>query len=136
MPTTCNSQSIIPLLHHVIGGEATRCLTMRSAFGGRNLAVPKGEVGRGDKAFAALSEVIGMNAAQRLCNHFGGEVLYIPAGMKEILRDRDRRIVTAYSSGLTVNQLVAQFNLTARRIWQILKQTDMTVISTHENAQP
>ena len=136
MQTTSNSQSIIPLLHHLIGTEATRRLTSKSTFGGRNLPIPKREVGRGDRAFAALAEVIGTNATRRLCNHFGGESLYIPAGMKEILQDRDRRIVTAYNSGVTIHQLIAQFNLTDRRIWQILKKTDMTATHPHENAQP
>jgi Mor family transcriptional regulator len=135
MPTPSNTQSIIPLLHQVIGQEATRLLTNRGTFGGRNFTVPKGEVGRGDKAFAALAEVIGMNATHRLCGHFAGETIYIPVGMKEILLDRDRRIVAAYDSGVTVNQLSVQFNLTERRIRSILKETDMTATPPHENAQ-
>jgi len=114
--------------------EATRLLTQKSTFGGRNFVIQKGEIGRGDKSFSALAEVIGTNAARRLCGHFGGETIYIPAGMKAILYDRNRKIVMAYDSGVTINQLVSKFELTSRRIWQILKQTDMTAAHPHENA--
>jgi hypothetical protein len=131
MQKTCNNHSTISLLHHVIGREATRCLTASNAFGGRSILVPKKEVGRGDKAFAALAEVIGTNETRRLCKHFGGEVIYIPRRMKEILHERNLRIVAAFNSGVTVSQLTAQFNLSDRRIWQILKQTDTTANPTH-----
>lgn len=131
MRKTCNNHSTISLLHNVIGREATLLLTASSAFGGRSFLVPKKEVGRGDKAFAALAEVIGTNEARRLCKHFGGEAIYIPQRMNEILHERNLRIVAAYNSGVLVSQLTAQFNLSDRRIWQILKQADTTAKPSH-----
>jgi hypothetical protein len=131
MQKICNKHSIISLLHNVIGRAATHRLTASGAFGGRSILIPKKEVGRGDKAFAALAEVIGMNEARRLCKYFGGESIYIPRRMKEILHERNLRIVTAFNCGVTVSQLTAQFNLSDRRIWQILKQTDTTATPNH-----
>jgi hypothetical protein len=129
MPDTSKKPSTIFLLFHVIGKEATQMLTKRSAFGGTTLLVPKGEEGKSSRAFAAIAEVIGMDAAHRLCRHFGGGKVYIPVGMTAILLERDHRIVAAYNSGVTINQLAAQFNLSDRHIYLILKKTDMSATS-------
>lgn len=124
-----SNHSTASTLNQVIGKEATQLLMQPSAYGGKTLDVPKGEVGRGEQAFAALAEVIGMAATQRLCSHFGGDRIYIPKGMKKNMQERNQRIVTAYNQGTRIRELVEAFDLTDRRIWAILKKTDMSTFT-------
>lgn len=120
------NHTTIPLLHKVIGQEATRLLTQSSMHRGLDVFIPKGEIGRGDAAFSALSEVAGIAAARKLCKHFGGCKLYVPKDDKRIRDERNRRIVTSYNQGKSIPQLAAEFDLTGRQIANVLKKTDMS----------
>lgn len=125
MPST-NDHSTVSTLNHVIGKAAARLLMQPGTYGGKTIDVPKGELGRGEQTFSALSEVVGREAAQRLCKHFGGCRFYVPKDAKGHLLDRNRRIVTAYNQGAGIHTLVSDFSLSDRRIRTILKETDMT----------
>jgi hypothetical protein len=125
--------TFISLLGQVIGEKAARLLMHPGAFGGKTIAVPKVEVGRGEQAFYALVEVIGMDATERLCYHFGGERIYVPKGNRHQLIERNRNIVNAYDRGAHMHTLVSEFGLSDRRIRSILKETDMTDDLPHDS---
>jgi hypothetical protein len=129
MEKTATYPSFISLLGRVIGEKAAKLLMQPGAFGGKTIAVPKSEVGRGEQAFAAISEIIGADAAQRLSKHFGGERIYVPKGNKHQLIERNRRIVNAYDGGANLHTLVSEFGLSDRRIQTILNVPFMTTDS-------
>jgi Mor family transcriptional regulator len=113
------------LLIRLIGYRAAMTMMEPANYGGKDYTVPKGEVGRGEQSFAALAEVIGMDAAQLLCKHFGGDCIYVPLLKQLKLAERDRAIVAAYNTGTSVWQLASKEKLTERQIRNILKGTDM-----------
>lgn len=115
------------LLIRLIGGEAALRMMAPSAYGGKNYTVPKGEMGRGERTFAALAEVVGVDNAKTLCKQFGGACIYVPLLEEIRLGDRNREIVTAYTEGrMTVWELSTKYAMSERQIRNILKQTDMS----------
>ncbi|MGB7479641.1 MAG: Mor transcription activator family protein [Burkholderiaceae bacterium] len=112
------------LLIRLIGREAALRLMAPSAFGGKTFAFPKGELGKGDQAFAALAEVIGRDAALKLCRSFGRDRIYIPRCDGVDLTHRNLEIVEKYNRGATVWELASEYVLSDRQIWTILKNTD------------
>ncbi len=65
--------SMAVLLLRLIGPSAALRMMEPSNYGGKSFLVPKGEVGRGEQAFAALAEVVGADNAKLISKHFGGE---------------------------------------------------------------
>lgn len=122
-----NEPSTVSTLHYVIGIEAARLLMRPCAYGGRTLDVPKGKTGLGKNVFVAICKVIGVEATQSFCKHFGGTRIYVPKDSKSHLDERNRSIVNKYNQGAGMDALVAEFGLSDRRIRSILKETDMTV---------
>lgn len=122
----------IKLLVSMIGEpEAIRFMDTKN-FGGGNFDFPKSETGLGAQTFAALAEVVGINNAKKLCKHFGGESLYIPNLAQEYRQKRNINIVMKYNNGTSIRELMREHQLTDRRIWEILKTTDVnqrTVLS-------
>jgi hypothetical protein len=114
------------LLIRIVGQDAAMRMMAPAAYGGKSVDLPKAELGRGERAFAALAEVVGMDNAQRLCKHFGGDRIYIPRCDALDLARRNRNIVTAYNNGVSVWQLASDHVLSDRQIWTILKKTDMS----------
>jgi Mor family transcriptional regulator len=123
------------LLIRVIGYNAAIVMMEPGHYGGKNYAVPKGELGRGEQTFAVLAEVIGMEAAKRLCGHFGGDCIYVPLLDKLHRAERDRGIVAAYNSGTSVWQLSSDNAMSERQIRNILKKTDMDESSMSDGPQ-
>lgn len=113
------------LLMRVIGRDAALRMMAAAAYGGKSFEVPKGDLGRGEQAFAALAEVIGNDGALALCRHFGGDRIYVPRCDVLDLVKRNREIVQKYNAGVTVWQLASDYVLSDRQIWTILKKTDM-----------
>ena len=69
-----------------------RTLELVAALGGTTFPVPKNQRRLGQVRYEALAEVIGVDGADALTRHFGGEILSIPkceAALRE-LRDRLR----------------------------------------------
>jgi Mor family transcriptional regulator len=118
-------------LIRLIGVESAMKLMAPQAFGGKAFELPKGELGRGERAFAALADVVGEENARQLCKHFGGDRIYVPRCDALDLNTRNRAIVTAYNEGKSVWQLSCDFVLSDRQIQKILKQTNM-----QQNIQP
>ncbi|NDP58024.1 MAG: hypothetical protein GZ090_01515 [Oxalobacteraceae bacterium] len=113
------------LLIKLVGQDAAMRMMAPAAYGGKSVDLPKGELGRGQRAFDALAETVGMDNAHRLCKHFGGDRVYIPRCDALGLDRRNRNIVAAYNGGVSVWQLASDHVLSDRQIWTILKKTDM-----------
>jgi hypothetical protein len=114
------------LLIRLIGSDAALRMMEPANYGGKSYLVPKFEIGRGEQAFAALAESIGMENAKLLCKHFGGENIYVPLLNRFHLAARNRAIVAAYVDGSkSVWELSTEHKMSGRRIWQILKTTNM-----------
>lgn len=114
------------LLIKLVGQDAAMRMMAPAAYGGKSVELPKGELGRGQSAFAALAETVGQGNAQRLCHHFGGDRIYVPRCDALDLLKRNRSIVAAYNNGASVWQLASDHVLSDRQIWNILKNTDMS----------
>ena len=109
-------------------------LTLFEKLGGTHFPMVKGRTRAGQDRLDILSTVIGETAAQALCKHYsaGNENLYIPLCSNALRFVRDLRIkqgfdelVRHYSSVQAVNLLVAQYRLSDRTIWRILKTPDV-----------
>lgn len=125
MTTARTPDSTAQLLIDLIGEAAALRMMDAKNYGGMTVEFPKGEVGRGEQAFARLAEVIGMEHAKRLCKQFGGDRLYIPNLHHHFIAQRNRRIVTSYNSGTTIAELVKEHEMSDRWVREILKTTDM-----------
>ncbi|MBI3284037.1 MAG: hypothetical protein HYZ65_04180 [Burkholderiales bacterium] len=114
------------LLTHIIGVAATLEMMQNRKIAGTTIEVPKNSEGRGKKMADFLIGVIGAEAALKLIAHFGGDRLYVPKDDAHKKSQRNRLIVETYGGGRSINQIASDFNLTDRRIREILKTTDMS----------
>ncbi|RQV04183.1 DNA transposition protein [Burkholderia cenocepacia] len=119
----------VRLLVRLIGMPKTVMLIEK--LGGTTFPVAKRLSRQGEVRYQLLAEVVGVEAADRLTEHFGGEPLYIPTCAKAVRLARDRRIradfdtiTREHSSLYAVVKLVQRNKLSDRQIWRILKQED------------
>ena len=63
--------------------------------------------------------VIGKEATVKLCAEYGGESIYVPK-LESILDQRSAEIIRDYN-GYNVRMLAKRYNLTERRIYQIVQ---------------
>ena len=114
------------LLISIIGKQAAHTLMSTKAICGCSLAIPKSQIGLGQKTAEFLNETIGTEAANKLMFHLGGEKIYIPRDREGEITHRNRQIVQAYNQGQSVKDIAYQFAMSDRWVWQILKETDMS----------
>jgi Mor family transcriptional regulator len=106
-------------------------LKLVEAFGGTTFPVSKNRRRMGQIRYEALAEVVGVDAADLLTHHYGGDVLAIPKCAQALreLRDRQLRadfdLLTRDAGAVpTVTQLARRYRLTERHVWRLLNQTD------------
>lgn len=108
-------------------------LTLRlvETLGGTTFPVSKNKTRMGQIRFEALAEVVGVEAAEALTRHFGGDVLSIAKCDVALRELRDRKIraefdaMTHEHSALYAVVLLARKNrITDRHVWRILKQSN------------
>lgn len=68
---------------------------------------------------ALLVEVVGLAAAKKIVEIFGGDSIYVPKSESVIRMARDRQIYQEFN-GRNVRDLMQQYNLTARHIRGII----------------
>ncbi|TWC35078.1 Mor transcription activator family protein [Pseudomonas sp. SJZ079] len=126
-------QEQLPLPAHV--REIARVVGLPSALrlvqelGGTTWEFAKGANRNGQIRVAALSDILGEEAAQRLTSHLGGEKIYIPRCAAALRRLRDleihRQFEQAVREGVSANTVVAElaraYGLSDRRVWKVLK---------------
>ena len=81
-------QEIVRLIGH------SKAMLLVQHFGGQELNIPKTE---GTDTWAALVEVIGLQATQAMARHFSGnEPIYIALCAKALRDERNRRMIARY----------------------------------------
>lgn len=108
-----------------------KALLLIQTWGGTTFPVSKNQTRSGHVRYEVLAEVLGVEAADIITRHFGGEVLSIPlckAAMQE-LRNRTIRsefdaITRQHAANHAVTQLARQYHMTERNVWRLLKQPD------------
>ncbi|WP_300335597.1 Mor transcription activator family protein [Accumulibacter sp.] len=97
-------------------------LALVNVWGGQILHVPTGD-NPNSKARRRLVAVIGDSATEALIWNYPGAKLTIARCVAAMRDERDRRIIAAYGAGTPVAQLVADHQLTDRRIRTIIKRS-------------
>ncbi len=118
----------------LIGAEPT--LQLLRAYGGTTFPVSRNIKKAGQATHAALAEVVGDKAADKLCTAFGHQQkLWLPRCDKAVRELRHRKIRRQFDEltgkdGMTafwaVQNLAGAHRLTDRTVWDILKETDQT----------
>lgn len=108
-----------------------KALKLIETWGGTTFPISKNKRRDGQIRYEALAEVVGVEAANILTGHFGGEVLAIPRCAVAMREVRDRMIRAEFDA-LTcehpavhaVNQLARKYQMTERNVWMVLKKSD------------
>lgn len=110
-----------------------KALKLIEAWGGTTFPVSKNKRRDGQIRYAALAEVVGVDAADTLTRHFGGEVLAIPRCAAALREVRDRMIraefdqeTRAHPAVHAVSLLARRYQMTERNVWMLLKKADAT----------
>lgn len=70
-----------------------------------------------------LAELVGIDAFKKLVEVYGGSsVLYVPNFTNLRVTVRDRQLMQEYHSGKTVKQLARKYQLSERRVRQIIQR--------------
>lgn len=129
-----NVEHLLPgtaqLISRLIGLPKT--LELIRVYGGTTFPVSKRCAPLGLIRYEALAEVIGVDAANVLTEHFGGDMLTIPkcaTAMRE-LRDRHLRadfdrLIREMGTTYAASELARRYSLTERQVWRILKHSDV-----------
>lgn len=117
---------IVQLIASLIG--LPRALKLIEAWGGTTFPFSKNQRRQGQIRYEALAEVVGVDAADILTQHFGGEVLAIPrcsaalrAMRNQQIRDSFDTLTRHHPASHVVHQLARQYQITERQVWSILK---------------
>lgn len=118
---------VVQVIVHLIGLPST--LRLVDQLGGTTFPVALRKSRMGEIRYEMLADVVGMEAADAMTQHFGGDALYIPM-CKAALRELMYRDVRAAFDELTrehsalhaVSELVKRYRMSDRQIWRILKK--------------
>ena len=105
------SPPVLEDIKELIGWPATQALL--EAFGGQTISIP-------GRSSAALSQVVGPDAAAKLSARYGGAQLYIAKTYRRAWPERNQRILRDYQSGVPVRRLAQKYELSDRQIRNIL----------------
>lgn len=108
---------ILPELAELIGWEATAAIVRH--VGGQSRNIPRHVLPE-----HWLVQFIGLEKAERLCERYGGEILYFPKNDGGVRQLRDAEIRSSRAAGATINALATEFRLTDRQIYSILAATE------------
>lgn len=102
-------------------GEAA-ALKLVESFGGQRVRIP---AHRNVSEDHPLAKCLGVEILHKLIGLDSGRLMYIPRCAKGLRAQRDRDIVTQYSPpyNVSVNALAERYNLSYRRVEQILAST-------------
>ena len=125
-------KSLLPPTVHIICGLIGMPSTLRlvEELGGTTFPVSKNKTRQGEIRYEVLAETVGVEAADKLTEAFGGVALYIPVCADALRRIRDLTICAqfdeqckAVGSITAVAKLARDHRLSDRRVWDILKHT-------------
>ncbi|MGD1823730.1 DNA transposition protein [Chromobacterium violaceum] len=108
-----------------------KALRLIEAWGGTTFPISKNKRRDGQIRYEALAEVIGVDAADIMTRHFGGEVLAIPRCASALREVRDRMIraefddeTRTHPASHAVGLLARRYQMTERNVWMVLKKAD------------
>jgi Mor family transcriptional regulator len=99
----------------VIGYEGA--ITLLNKCAGTRLFIPKNM-----KAQHKLSKLLGLEKANLMSGHFGGETISIARAAKARRAVRNKEIIRRYDAGERVPDIAQDVELTERQIYSILSQ--------------
>lgn len=111
--------SLIIDMAQVIGEQAA--LAMLSRFAGRHLHIPKHNSSTGD-----IEAIIGIDKAKLLYHRYSGCCLSIPNCRGIFLKMRNQEIINDWSLGMAQGDMATKYQLSERRINQIIGKTALT----------
>lgn len=120
------AESLVTMLPRVIGREAADKLFERFG-GGERFRVPAGENNNkpGAARFAMLAQLIGRDNVLKLRAELGAAYVYMPTDSKRKIAARNLKIIADFNSGVSMDALMRQYNLTQRALERIVNQTPM-----------
>lgn len=120
---------VIQALIRLIG--LPRTLEIVKRMGGITWPVSKNISKLGEARYQYLAEVVGVEAADKITQHFGGESIKIPKCERALLELRDRRLRADYdelvremSGNDAVMAVAIRYRLDDRWIYRLLKKMD------------
>ena len=84
------------------------------------------------EGFRDVVEVIGVEAAYKLCENFGGNPFYAPKADSITKRLRDNNIKQDYRNGVSIQQLCLDYNLSFNQVRAICNMAYLRQISINE----
>lgn len=136
-----NARELLPdavqRIAEVVGLPATMKLV--AELGGTSWYFARGVGRQGQARVAALAEIVGEDAAERLAFYMHErETVYIPkcdAALKhlrdtEIHRQFDQAVREGVSANTVVAELARTYSLSDRHVWRILKEVPMATASS------
>ncbi|BBF86296.1 putative bacteriophage transcriptional regulator [Aquitalea magnusonii] len=128
-----NVQHLLPEMAQLIADliGLPKALKLIESWGGTTFPISKNKRRDGQIRYEALAEVVGVDAANVMTRHFGGEVLSIPRCAVAMREVRDRMIRAEFDQETrehpavyAVNQLARRYQMTERNVWMVLKKAD------------
>lgn len=74
-----------------------------------------------DETMSLIVDIVGLDAAKRIVEIFGGESVYVPKAESLIRWVRDRRIREEFAAGAGYLDLAKKYNLTSRYVRGIVR---------------
>jgi len=102
-------------------GEAD-ALKLVACYGGQTPRIP---ALRNVNKDHPMAQCIGLEKLTMLAKEKGGSWLYVAKCDRWLRKKRNINIVSDYSDGTKVDELVQRYQLSDRQIWNILGKTDM-----------
>lgn len=111
-------------LIRIVGWDGALCLIQKLA--GQRWPVPMGSDNNpaGRARFDALATCVGSAGAAAIVAEYGGTWLDIPTCKTAVARARARQLRARRSNGARIEQLVSEFGLSRRRVFEILATED------------
>lgn len=113
------------LLIELLGEEKGVLLMRTKGIAGCRFSMPRKADNQQAKHVHRLVEAIGREAVDVLVRHFDGEDIYIPNDAEYRRYERNKKIVELYTAGASIRDLSAEFYLSDRHIYAILKMPDL-----------
>ena len=84
------------------------------------------------EGFRDVVEIIGLEAAYKLCSAAGGNYIYVPKTDSIQKRLRDLSIKNDYKNGISIEQLCKKYNLSFNQVRAICSMAYMRQLSINE----
>jgi hypothetical protein len=109
------------LIIELLGKEKGALLMRTKGIAGCRFTFPRSADNVLAKNVHRMIKAIGREAVDVLIRHFDGDSVYIPNDAEYRRYERNKKIVERYTAGASIRELSAEFYLSDRSIFAILK---------------